>query len=506
MSIDYRRSTKLLIHWSPFILLFLLFWLTRLHDLTAFPFHIDEGVHVRWAVEVWNGHPFWTISDAKIIGHWPIALFYPQNAPSFVARVPTVMVAMLGLAAGCALAQRVFGTTAALLAGVIWLTSPYLFFYERLALPDAEAGATAVLGLWAAERLSRSGGIRDAALMGVSAAVAVLFKLTAAPYALMAGLVVLANGYLPLRRALRGLLIAGLAALACFAAPVAYILISRANFFSTQSGFIGLSSERGFSLFVNLGHFGSQLVGSGVWMWVMCMLAGFACMLIFRPRRWWLWLACALLPLLFTLLIGRNIFPRYYSAFVPTIAVLSGAGLGVGIDCLIARFSAQQARTRQFAWIAPGIVSLVLVIGVLPFMLTAYTNPTALPLSDAMREQNQIGPSAGFGLREAMESLPEVVTRRDLPIIASMWPDSCYRANFYARDGLTLTCADAPGLEAINAALDEYGAAYVLADYTPLIGIDVSTLDANATRLAVYPRPGETDDTATVVLWLLESE
>jgi hypothetical protein len=34
----------------------------------------------------------------------------------------------------------------------------------------------------------------------------------------------------------------------------------------------------------------------------------------------------------------------------------------------------------------------------------------------------------------------------------------------------------------------------------------VTTLDAQATRLAAYPRPGETDETATVVLWLLKSQ
>jgi hypothetical protein len=119
-----------------------------------------------------------------------------------------------------------------------------------------------------------------------------------------------------------------------------------------------------------------------------------------------------------------------------------------------------------------------------------------------MREQNYTGPSAGFGLREAARALPEILAGRDIPVIASMRPDSCIQANYYARDGLILTCADAPGIDAINAALADYGAVYVLTDHAPLIGVDVSTLDAISTHIADYPRPGET--TPSVVLWLLE--
>jgi hypothetical protein len=86
-----------------------------------------------------------------------------------------------------------------------------------------------------------------------------------------------------------------------------------------------------------------------------------------------------------------------------------------------------------------------------------------------------------------------------------MFPDSCHRANFYAVDDLTMICTAAPGTPEIQDALAQYGAVYILVDNAPLIGVDVATIDAQATRIAAYPRPGETDDTASVVLWLLEN-
>jgi hypothetical protein len=63
--------------------LLLVLWMTRLGALDLLPLHNDEGLHLTRAVEVWNGHPFWAISDGKIVNHWVIAAFYPQHAPAF---------------------------------------------------------------------------------------------------------------------------------------------------------------------------------------------------------------------------------------------------------------------------------------------------------------------------------------------------------------------------------------------------------------------------------------
>src|SRR5690349_1635476 len=195
--------------WPPLLLLFIL-WLTRLPALDAFPFHVDEGNHTRWAIEVWHGHPFWNISDAKIIAHWPIAAFYPQHDAPFVARMPTVLIAMLGLAAGYALVRRLFGTRAAFLAGVLWIASPYLFFYERLALMDGEIGDLGVLALWGSVILAQRGTIRNAILAGVTLALSILFKLTAAAFVPMVALIPLLNALYPLRRRITLILTAAL--------------------------------------------------------------------------------------------------------------------------------------------------------------------------------------------------------------------------------------------------------------------------------------------------------
>jgi hypothetical protein len=492
--------------WPPLLLLFIL-WLTRISALDAFPFHVDEGIHTRWAIEVWHGHPFWNISDAKIIAHWPIAAFYPQHDAPFVARMPTVLIAMLGLAAGYALVRRLFGTRAAFLAGVLWIASPYLFFYERLALMDGEIGDLGVLALWGSVILAQRGTIRNAILAGVTLAVSILFKLTAAAFVPMVALIPLLDAPYPMRRRVTLIVTAALACAACFVLPLGYILLKGQDFFDVPRQFVSVEgAEQGNQFFANLQKLWLQLVGFGTPIWVIALLVGLVALLILGGR--WgrvLTLAWAL-SLAIILVLGKTVFPRYYVAALPTALMLGGAGLGI-----LAQTIYPQSRTLHFmnrdmprAQILSIMVAVLLAVGGLPFMLTAYQTPSQLPLSDAEREQYYTGPSSGFGISDAARALPNVIQRADLPVIASMRPDSCIQANYYARNDFKLTCADAPGLDAINAALAEHGAVYVLTDHSPLIGADVSTLNAKATHIADFPRPGEAADQPSVVLWLLE--
>jgi hypothetical protein len=92
-----------------------------------------------------------------------------------------------------------------------------------------------------------------------------------------------------------------------------------------------------------------------------------------------------------------------------------------------------------------------------------------LPALD--REQFITGHSSGFALREAMQRLPELVPS-DVPIIGSLFPDSCRRANFYAV-GRQLLCADRGGEALLTAHLQAQIGACLLAELPP-IGIPMA--------------------------------
>ncbi len=502
--------------WWIGTLLLLALWATRLNALDVLPIHNDEGLHLTRAVEVWNGHPFWAISDGKIINHWLIAAFYPQNEPVFAGRIATLFVSLIGLAAGYALVYRLFGGVSAVLAGALWMCCPYLFFYERLAFSDAEAGSLVVLAIWAAFRLksldtfkSRFQFLCRFILIGLAFAAAALFKFTAAPYALAIVFVVLFTNRLSWRQRFIGLFIIGSTVVFCFAVPLVYLAARGEDFFSIALGWIGGSSGGQPSFVANLDRLWAQLTGYGSITWVLLLAVGLVLLLLTaigvmrgkriaanqRPVISALLLG-GILPLLIILFLGREVLSRHWVVTLPLLLTLGGAGLGIGL------MRVRDATSRQ---LVTGFGVLALFFGVFPFFLTAYTTPAALPLPDDARYEHITSHSSGYGLREAMQALPQTITRRDLPIIGSMFADSCKRANFYAIGGLTLNCVGAPGVADIEAALTNQLAVYVLADTAPLIGVDVIALKANATRIAAYPRPGETQDNASVVLWLLEN-
>ncbi len=505
--------------WWLGILLLLALWATRLNALDLLPIHNDEGLHLTRAVEVWNGHPFWAISDGKIINHWLIAAFYPQNEPVFAGRIATLLVSLIGLAAGYALAYRLFGSVAAVLAGALWICCPYLFFYERLAFSDSEAGSLVVLAIWAALRLKLNNslpvtmgrvrvGVRPFILIGLAFAAAALFKFTAAPYALSISLIVLFANRLSWRQRIIGLFIIGITVAICFAIPLIYLASRGEDFFSIALGWIGGSSGGQPSFIANLDRLWAQLTGYGSITWVVLLAVGLILLLLTatgvlrgkriptdqRPLIAALFLG-GILPLLIILFLGREVLSRHWVVTLPLLLTLGGAGLSIGLTRV------RDATSQQ---LVTGFGVMALFFGIVPFFLTAYTNPAALPLPADARYEHITSHSSGYGLREAMQALPQTITRRDLPIIGSMFADSCKRANFYAVSGLKLTCVGAPGVADIEAVLTNQHAVYVLADTAPLIGVDVAALKAKATRIAAYPRPGESDDNASVVLWLLE--
>ena len=515
-SVGQEPGRSSLRHLSVLIALVMIYVATRVYALCLMPLYFDEEVHLTRAIEVWHGHPFWDISDGRIINQWAIAAFYPQNAPVFAARIATVLVALPGFAAGYAVARRWFGRTAGLLAAGVWITCPYLFFYERTAMIDAEAGALAVVAIWASLRLIQTGRRQDALLTGLALAIAMLFKFTAVPFVGSVGLIVLFLGKVPWRQRLENFALIGLVILTCFTVPLLYAATHQG--FSVVFGWLAGSGGRGLTWAWNLETLWAQVVDYGTVIWSLFFGVGLLGIIVGHPpasfrsrglrgrRDIYLLLSASALPLAVILVLVAFVMPRHFVVGVPILLTLAGGGLGILID------QVPRAAPR-FGWLVPALTSvatILLVLGIIPFARLAYTSPGALPLPPLERGQYLTGYSAGFGLREAVLDFPRTVGPVGTPIVASMYPDGCRLANFYDTWGYHMRCVDAPGLEVIQSTLAAQpvnGTVYVLAEAQP-IGLNPAWMMAlpqvKVTRVTGYARPGETADTASVVLWQIE--
>jgi hypothetical protein len=166
---------------------------------------------------------------------------------------------------------------------------------------------------------------------------------------------------------------------------------------------------------------------------------------------------------------------------------LAGVGWGGGL-----------ARVPRGRWLGAVLVGL-LAINALSFYGQAYREPGLLRLPAVVAREFQHDHSSGFGLRAAVDYITQGVPS-DAPVIASMFPASCRRANFYLPVEQAMVCGDAPGSAQIEAALTAYKTVYVLTDRHPMIGLHVEDMPGRVVESWVFPRPGETADTATVVL------
>jgi len=494
-----RHARAIRSRWKVYALACLmlgLIWWSRIHALEALPLHNDEGLHLTRAVEVWNGHPFWAISDGKIINHWLIAVFYPQNAPVFTGRIATVFVAVIGLAAGIGLSRRLSSYLAVVLVGGLWICASYLFFYERMAFSDAAAGALGLWALLASLRLVRTDRTGDAVLVGVVLGLALLFKFTAAPFAAGVALIILSAGRMPVARRWGLLIIVALVVAALFAAPLAYLAWRGEDFFAIALAWVGAGSGgQGFTLIENVERLMVILRDLQTGAWATVLIAGLAFAAVLGDRWLRILLIAALIPLLVILVLGQDAQSRHFVVTLPPLIAVAGSGLALLMNRLRPRLHVPFA----------ALLLLSLALTFVPFALQAYDDPAGLPLPDLMRNQYVREHSSGYGLREAVRAFPQTLQRRDLPIVASMFPDSCRRANFYVPAGFgVMLCTDAPGLPKIEEALDQFGAVYVLVENGGLIGVDVDLLDVQATLLGSYPRPGESETSASIRLWLLE--
>lgn len=487
-----HKPTDDLTRWLyPVSLLWVIFS-TRLFQLTQLPLHNDEGLHLTRAIAVWRGHPFWDITDGKIINHWPIALFYPQVAPDFIARMPTVFLAVLGVAAGFALMRRLVGTFPAWVAGLFWVLSPYLFFYERLGQSDAEAGAWVVVAVWATWRWTQSQKIHFAVFGGVALALAVLFKFTAAPYALVIALMVGFMGQASYRTRFYALSTMAIIGFVAFLPPLLYLMLQGSPLFNIALGWIGGGSGDG-TIATNVLRFGAQIVGFGSVgvVWLVLIVLGWLLALMTPALR--SFLLVAWIPLALIIVLSNMIFPRHFVVTLPLLLLIVGTMWG-GV---LMRLPIVMRWTVVGVWVALN----------LPFMWTAYTQPAALSLSDLARREFIQDHGSGYGLREAMLDLPALVGDADMPIVASMFPASCRRANFYADPQYTLMCVDAPGLERIAQELLTSDEVFVLADRLPGIGVSrVDELGRGAEIVRLYPRPDETPETASIVLYRVTAQ
>ncbi len=370
------------------LLLFALYFASRLFSLLLLPVFLDETLHARWAREIaegrrplgrpWEWGRALTVWLGALVTPWARDLLWANRALSVVAGA-------IALWATIEVGRRLYDDRTGLVAGFLYVVCPFTLFYDRMALADAALGAAAALVLLASVRAATEGSTRQ----GIAAGVALLAcVLTKAPGVLLFGIPVAAGLFLRAGRAgWRGLAWAYLVGVP----PAAYALW---RFLATRNAerMVDIATENPAG---PLDRFLGNLAEASGWLWtywtgpvVILGAVGLVVALRSRDGRGLLLFALVLGPVAaFAALLSRWL-PRYLLFTSVPFLLLAAFG-----------FSAIVRRV-------PAAASLgLLALSVLPCLRFDYdllSDPARARFVPVDRDQFVTSWTSGYGTRETI--------------------------------------------------------------------------------------------------------
>src|SRR5690348_6314065 len=108
-----------LANWTA-VLLLLVFFTTRIHNLLVLPVFLDEASHITRAQYVWQDKPLLLLETGKALAPYMIALFWPFQGQIFIGRFVVILLGLIGLAACYAVGKALYSRQAGLLAMLMW--------------------------------------------------------------------------------------------------------------------------------------------------------------------------------------------------------------------------------------------------------------------------------------------------------------------------------------------------------------------------------------------------
>ena len=310
------------------MLIIWLYWATRLWNLATLPIFLDEGIYIRRELLVNSGNWLVEISDGmvllpRILAPIPAWAGSSVDSMLYVARWFNVALDMFALVFLYVLVRDTFSHRAALLAALVYLFNPFVFFYDRMALADGPLLTLYVITFWLALRVLRlERPWREALLLGLVIGLACLTKSSGILAGAAPVLVVLTarDRRLALRRWpwwTLAFIIAGGIFLPFLAAGAGqYQLNTRSALSGNLQEMLNLAGTNSLILLEWMSAYWPGLLGLS---FVLAMFAS-----IFLSRKGLVWSAAALLPILFFVVVARTWYPRYILLSVAPLMILWG--------------------------------------------------------------------------------------------------------------------------------------------------------------------------------------
>ncbi|HLB45479.1 MAG TPA: glycosyltransferase family 39 protein [Anaerolineales bacterium] len=388
--------------WALLALLLVSFAI-RLHALLQLPGFVDEGNHLLWAAEVWQGRIIFPFSTAKPLEIFYLALLMPFRNPLWMGRFGSVLMSVVTLTGLWALARRLGNGNIGLWAAIFYAFTPWTFFHERTAVADPLLAAVVVLTMWGATVwVKRPSAQRSIGLAACLFALP-LVKLSAAPFMVLPIVIVVLKN----RSAWRGLWLPYFLAIGGVMVVLTPAML-RHDVFGELTIRATAGQTTSWIDFV-LRNIGDVFEWSAVYLGLVgpMIVIGAALAVMRRSAVGLTALAGGLLGLS-PMLFPATLFPRYD---LPVLA-LGSLLAGEAVQLLLGL-----ARPHPLRRSIDAVVFAAAALPFAAFAAQAYSDPSQLKLADIDRAQHVWEWSSGYGIREAAAYVAKLTSNNSQPAV-----------------------------------------------------------------------------------------
>jgi len=148
-----------------------------MYRLTALPIFIDEGIHIRYACDVWQGRFLEGLYHGKLLQILLTSLVVPWAPdPLWMSRFVTVIIGILAVWACYGIGRRLYDERVGLFSAGLYIICPFTLFYDRMALADGILSTFGALTLLWSISMLQERKKRDVLLLGLAMALGILTK------------------------------------------------------------------------------------------------------------------------------------------------------------------------------------------------------------------------------------------------------------------------------------------------------------------------------------------
>jgi len=379
----------------------LLFFFFRLVNLNIIPIFADEAIYIHWAQIAWHDHTqrFISLTDGKPPLHTWLMIPWLKiiSDPLIAGRLLSVTAGLLTLVGIYLIIKEVFNDKTAFIAVFLTAISPFLVFYDRLAVADSLLTAFGVWSFYLGLQLINKPDLGKAFLLGFCWAGGLLSKQPGWYFILLSPSLLLLN------RPKKIIKILLFSAIALTVGLFGYNLIK-------LSPYSHLISARSYDYVLGKREFLQapfQLFWGNlkaILFWIysyqkiipsLLFLIGVFLLIKNHWKKALTFLIWLIVPTFGSAAIGKIIFPRYFLLIEPWIIIF----ISYGIFLLVKKVRLLFGKAGLF------IIYLLVFLPWLIFSWLIIFKPVKAPLIEREQDQYLTSWSAGYGIKEIAQYL-----------------------------------------------------------------------------------------------------